>query len=374
MIEISKYFLLICILVSSVNIKQYFAVKPGLPIPTWYKAKFSPVTTPELGEKFRLQFELHNLLGDLHDIELKLSLPAGVKNLSKTFSKSKKILKKAKRYQWYWDLIVEQELIGKAIQLKVSTKFPRNEITQFAFGQYSQEPSHQKAQLVKKIGNIKERVDLHFQTTIYCTKIEGFTKIPDLIFKDDWKPKNFRSPLIIYKYKESPFNKRDKILDQIKEFESYYSQISENNNLIQKFQSDRPMAYKRMLEGNFYRYYAVAISYFEEENFKNCDQWLQKLSLLILSQTDLNSELFLAIQNTRALCNIALGKFPEARKILKSSVQTEINSSVRHYLFYNIAVILENEKNLVQMSHNLIQAISINPSFSIAKQLLNKYQ
>ena len=92
MIEISKYFLLICILVSSVNIKQYFAVKPGLPIPTWYKAKLSPVTTPELGEKFRLQFELHNLLGDLQDIELKLSLPEGVKNLSKTFSKSKKIL------------------------------------------------------------------------------------------------------------------------------------------------------------------------------------------------------------------------------------------------------------------------------------------
>ncbi|MEE2923246.1 MAG: hypothetical protein VX619_00575, partial [bacterium] len=97
-------------------------------------------------------------------------------------------------------------------------------------------------------------------------------------------------------------------------------------------------------------------------------------SLLILSQEDLNSELFLAIQNTRALCNVALKKFPEARKILKSSVQTEINSSVRHYLFYNIAVILEKENNKAQMSHNLIQALSINPSFSIAKTLLEKYQ
>ena len=76
------------------------------------------------------------------------------------------------------------------------------------------------------------------------------------------------------------------------------------------------MAYKRMLEDNFYRCYAVAISYFEEQNFKACDDWLQKLSLLILSQEELNSDFFLAIQNTRALCSIALQKFPEARKIL----------------------------------------------------------
>ena len=134
------------------------------------------------------------------------------------------------------------------------------------------------------------------------------------------------------------------------------------------------MAYKRMLEDNFYRYYAVAISYFEEQNFKACDDWLQKLSLLILSQEELNSDFFLAIQNTRALCSIALQKFPEARKILKSSVQTEVNSSVRHYLFYNIAVILEKERKKAQMSHNLQQALSINPSFTLAKELLKKYQ
>ncbi len=374
MIEISKYFLLMSILMSFTNIETHFAFKPGLPIPTWYNAKLAPINTPELAKQFRLHFELQNLLGDLKDIELKLSLPKGVKNIDSPLVLSRKLLKKANTHNWYWDLIIEHEVIGKSIQLKVSLKFPKEEITRFALGQFNEEPLHQQSQLAKKIANIHERIDLHFQTTINCTEIEGFTKVPDLIFKDSWKPKDFLNPLVIYHYKDPRLNQRDKILKQIKEFEDYFSKISKNKNLIEKFQTLRPMAYKRMLEDNFYRYYAIAMVYFKERDFKTCDLWLQKLSLLILSQEKLNSELFLAIQNTRALCNVGLKKFAEARKILKSSVQTEINSSVRHYLFYNIAVIFEKENNKPQMSHNLIQALSINPSFSIAKTLLKKLQ
>ncbi|MEE2925358.1 MAG: hypothetical protein VX619_11300, partial [bacterium] len=324
MIEVIKHFLIISIVICSINVKAYFAIKPGLPIPTWYKAKFSPIKTPEFGKKFRLKFELQNLLGDLQDIELKLLLPEGIKNLNNPLFNSKKVLRKADSHTWHWDLVVEREVLGKSIQLKVSSSFPREEITRFALGQYDKEPSHQKTQLINKIENIKERVDLHFQTTVYCSKIEGFPKVPDLIFKDNWKPNNFQSPLVMYQYKNPRLTQRDQILKQIKEFEDYYARISKNDSSINKFKALRPAAYLRMLEDNFYNYYALAIDYFKEKDYQNCDIWLQKLSLLILSQEDLNSELFLAIQNTRALCNVALKKFPEARKILKSSVQTEI--------------------------------------------------
>ena len=374
MMKTRTYFLLIHILMSCTCISSYFAVKPGLPIPTWYKAKLEPTSTPELGKHFRLNFELQNLLGDLHNIELELNLPDGIQNLNKPLTASQNILKKAETKSWHWDLVVNREILGQSIQLKVTSKFPKEEITRFALGQYSEEPLHQKTQLANRIANTKERVDLHFQTTIYCTQMEGFTNVPDLIFRNIWTPKKFDSPFILFQYKEPKPNNRDEILAKITEFENYYSKVSNQNKLIDKFQTLRPMAYKRMLEDNFYRYYAVAISHFEEQDFKACDDWLQKLSLLILSQEELNSDFFLAIQNTRALCSIALQRFPEARKILKSSIQTEVNSSVRHYLFYNIAVILEKERKKAQMSHNLLQALSVNPSFTLAKELLKKYQ
>tara|TARA_B100000674_G_scaffold499186_1_gene542583 strand:+ start:2740 stop:3864 length:1125 start_codon:yes stop_codon:yes gene_type:complete len=374
MTNITKWFLLISLLLVTAANKKYFAYKPGLPIPTWYKAKLTPVTTPELEKPFKLHFELHNLLGDLHNIELQLKLPRGVKIIKGRMSQSKKVLKKTNSQNWHWELMIERELLGESIELKVSSKFPKAEITRAALGQYNEEPHHQRDQLTKKIANINDRVDLYFQTTIYCTKMEGFAKVPDLIFRHSWKPKNFSSPFIMYHYKDPKLKKKDKILQKIKEFEKYHSDISKNKNVIDKFQTLRPMTFKRMLEDNFYRYYALAIGAFDEGDFSGCDKWLQKLSLLILSQENLNSQLFLAIQNTRALCNVALNKFSEARKILKSSVQTEVNASIRHYLFYNIAVIFEQENNKAQMSHNLIQALSLNPSFSSAKNLLKKYQ
>ncbi len=374
MTNITKCFLLSNLLILIISHQTYPASKPGLPIPNWYKANLTTKTTPELSKPFKLHFELQNLLGDLHNIELELILPDGIKITNGKKIQSKKILKKTSSENWYWNLIAERQLIGDSIQLKVSLKFPREEILRAALGHYSEEPHHQRDLLTKKIANTNDRVELYFQTTVYCTEIEGLSKIPDLIFKNNWKPKNFDSAFILYHYEDSALKNEDEILQKIKEFEEYYDQINQKKDAIDKLQTLRPMAFKRMLEDNFYRYYALAIKAFDRGKYIDCDTWLQKLSLLILSQEKLNSDLFLAIQNTRALCNVALNKLNEAQKILKSSVQTEINSSVRYYLFYNIAVILEQENNKAQMSHNLIQALSINPSFSSAKNLLKKYQ
>ena len=90
MMKIRKYFLLIHILMSCTGISSHFAVKPGLPIPTWYKAKLEPTSAPELGKNFRLNFELQNLLGDLHNIELELNLPDGIQNLNNPLITSQK--------------------------------------------------------------------------------------------------------------------------------------------------------------------------------------------------------------------------------------------------------------------------------------------
>ena len=69
----------------------------------------------------------------------------------------------------------------------------------------------------------------------------------------------------MYQYKNPRLNQRDQILKQIKEFEDYYTKISKNDSSINKFKTLRPAAYLRMLEDNFYNYYALAIDSFQGE-------------------------------------------------------------------------------------------------------------
>ena len=163
---------------------------------------------------------------------------------------------------------------------------------------------------------------------------------------------------------------KKKLTEEINKLSVYITNLKTDSEIFTKMLEQRPKAYIRMLEDLFFLHYSIAILEFNNGNFSESDLWLQKMSVHILKEEELNSELFLAVQNTRALCAIAMKKYKEAKKILRSSIETELHASVRYYLLYNLAVTMKHLKNHSQMTIYAERALKLNPALTIAKQLV----
>lgn len=346
------------------------AYKAGLPVPTWFKAMLIQTTTPELNLPFDMEFELQNLLGDLTDISLTLELPPGVEIVSGKASQVATQIRKAEIKKWRWTLKVTRETLGEPVQLTLSTKVPREEIIRSALINYGSEASHQVNQLVKKINNMNDRVNLHFHSDINCLPSEGLATLPQYIFRRTWKPKTFDNYFLMLDFAEPRNVSKKKLTEEINKLSEYITNLKTDSEMFTKMLEQRPKAYIRMLEDLFFLHYSIAILEFNNGNFSESDLWLQKMSVHILKEEELNSELFLAVQNTRALCAIAMKKYKEAKKILRSSIETELHASVRYYLLYNLAVTMKHLKNHSQMTIYAERALKLNPALTIAKQLI----
>lgn len=347
-----------------------FAYPAGLPIPTWYKADLRLIDVPEFGQDFKAEFELQNLVGDLSNVHITIQIPTGLKLVNGQSAINQKLIKKNEISKWTWTFNTNRDILGESIQLTLKTDYPQEEIKKTALANYAPEAKHQLEQLLKKINDINDRVSLHFQTNIYCLRTEGFTKMPQYIFARSWKPADFANSFLMLDYKDSRNPNKELLMQEITQMDKYIENLNNDTDKSKNLTVHRPHAYKRVLEDNLFKHYAVAMMEFNAGNFIDCDRWLQKMSLLILKEEDLNSDLFLSVQNTRAMCAIALQRVKEALKILRTSVQTELNASVRYYLLYNLAIIMEHENNKPQMTHYLNQSLAINPTFSSAKKLL----
>lgn len=345
--------------------------KGGLPIPTWFKAKLIQTSTPELNKQFGMEFELQNLLGDLNNVTLTLELPASAELISGKPSQTVTRIGKTEIKKWRWTLKVSRETLGEPVQLTMNTTVPREEMIKSATVNYGSEARHQVNQLLNKINEINDRIDLHFHSDINCLQSEGLAQVPQYIFRRTWRPKTFDDNFLMLDFRDPTNLGKKNLIEEIRKLSNYISNLKTDPDALKTILNHRPKAYMRMLEDHFFLHYAIAIIEFNSGNFSESDLWLQKMSVHILKEEELNSELFLAVQNTRALCAIARKKYKEARKILRSSIETELHASVRYYLLYNLAVTMKHMKNYTQMHTYAERALELNPAMTVAKKLLS---
>jgi tetratricopeptide (TPR) repeat protein len=128
-----------------------------------------------------------------------------------------------------------------------------------------------------------------------------------------------------------------------------------------------------MMEEVYNSYYTLAILAFLANNYEETENWLNKLSQLILKETKINTDLFLAVRNLQALALAAQKKEAPAADLLKSTIRSAPSSLTRYYLMYNLAVLHAKNRNLTQMNHYLTEALKLNPALTVAKKLQAKY-
>ncbi|MCJ8344979.1 hypothetical protein MJH12_05525 [bacterium] len=360
-----KHFLLLFLLIS-----HTFSYQPGLKIPSWYQWDLKYKNIPELKKPFVVEFTFRSTYATLNDLNLHLILPDGVSLLEGEYSFSIKKMDKDKTITKSFLLKSNREIRGLSFQLSMRLKFPHEAIISEVKSLYSQQETHQLKQLLNKIKGMSTHTMLHFQKPLYLLETEGFKEIPPFIFSNLHQAKGHPSPFLLFSLNNKLSNQQ--VLNKITKFEENLNHLMADAQAFESYVSSYPTEYQSMLQENYYDYYHLAFLKFNQGKFDDADQWLQKLTSILLTEEKINYDFFLVIQNLRALCNLKSKK--KSIKILSSAIRTAANSKVRHYLMYNLAVIYEKAENKQQLKHYLKQSLGINPSFTIAKTMQTKHK
>ncbi|MCO4781990.1 MAG: hypothetical protein KC646_06655 [Candidatus Cloacimonetes bacterium] len=346
------------------------AYQPGLKIPQWYQWQLDYKDAPELKQPFVLDFTFSTSYAPLDNLNLYLVLPEGVTLLEGDYVSKIKHIDKDSQIKKSFLLKSTKEIRGLSIQLNLHVDTPKDKISSEMTSLYSSVEKHQLKQALNKVAGLNKVSTLYFQKPLYLLKTEGFKEIPPVIFSDIHQVKDYSSPFIVYSIQEQISSKA--LLQRITKFEEGQNTLMADAQAFEAYVSNYPTEYKNMLQTNYYSYYQLAFLKVKQGKLQEADEWLQKLSSLILTEEDIDYDFFLVIQNLRSLCNINSKK--KAIKILSSAIRTAASSKIRHYLMYNLSVIYEKVEDKAQLKHYLNQALLLNPSFTLAKTMLNKHK
>lgn len=343
------------------------AYQPGLRIPEWHEGKIDVDQVIEFKQPFAMNFKFQPISVDLKSVVFKLQLPSGVEILEGPVQTSPKDLKSGKRLKQSWLLKVNNASIGMNLGVQVLTSTPKSQLQSQSVKVYSSEPAHQIKQLLEYIEGLDDQTTLSYSKYLMSLPSQSYTTIPALVFKELIDSDELKGPYISYHIKENLDEKTH--LQKIEETESFIQQLKKDPEKFSKLLQYNASHYQRLLDDQYYRYYSLAVLKVENKEWKVADEWLQRLTKILLEQEELNYDLFLAIQNLRAFCHIKTDQLSRAQKILSSSIQTATQSTVRHYLMYNLALIYEEIGNKPQAGHYLLEALKLQPGFTLARQM-----
>lgn len=364
---------LMCALAFSIS-PAISAHTPGLRVPDWYRAKLYTPLPPEYKEPFELCFEFQSLLAKLEKIDFQLSLPAGIELIEGNLSGSIKRLETNKNHKLNWLLKAQSEIKTVPLQLQLSFPYPKKELVAEIENIYHTEPTYMKAQLADFIQNMSETGQLNFNLSPYILVTEGFVNIPSLIFTNTMSIEGYSFPFLFYGYSEKPVRSETEILADIAEKDKFFQSVLSSPEALSFFRQQRPIDWQRTIEDSCYNYYLLSLKALHNKDYTDCAQWLEKLTEIMLKEEKINYELFLAARNTQALALLYHQDTDKAISLLTSTIRTATSSTVRHYLMYNLAVIYEKLANRPQMFHYLNEALRLNPAFTSAKKLQERYQ
>ncbi|PCJ20559.1 MAG: hypothetical protein COB02_03300 [Candidatus Cloacimonadota bacterium] len=351
-------------------LSQTFCFQPGLKLPQWYQWELNYKTTPEFKKPFIVEFTFRSTYAPLKDIDVNLTLPDGITLLEGKHSFALNEIKTAQEIKKTFLLKSDKEITGLSFQLNLSLLFPKKEIITEVQSLYGTQEKHQLKQLINKIKTMSKNSNLHFQKPLYILKTEGFKEVPPIIFSSTHQENSHLSPFILFSL-NNKLNAK-KTLNKITQFEENLNHLMADAQAFEAYKTSYPTEYENMLHENYYDYYQLSFLKLKNKKFNDADQWLQKLTSILLTSENIDYDFFLAIQNLRSLCNLKNQK--KSTKILSSAIRTASSSKVRHYLMYNLAVIYEKSENKQQMKHYLSQALIINPSFTLAKDMQSKHK
>jgi hypothetical protein len=344
-------------------------VPPGLKVPLWHQGTISVPSVPEWKQNFTVQFDLSSAFTGLSNLKIRMDIPAGLTLVEGEQLVSIDEMNSSTTIQLSWEVRAEREIDGLPIRVTLELDTPEKELEKEARELYSQEPSHQMEQLARFIRTFRSRSQSYYSKPLFIYETEGTLEAKPLLFRKKVLFDGHDSPFLMYAL--NPLNQKEeqKALKMTRQFESFYEKLRVDPEARLLFEKNNPGGFRRMIEDHSYQTYQIAISRFQRKEFKSCDQILQKLTATLMTEAEFSYDFFLTIQNLRALTWIGRKKNESARSALITSVRTAPQSSVRHYLEYNLAVLYKIENNPAKMNHHLIESLKINPGFTLAKEL-----
>lgn len=353
-------------------ISQAVAVPAGLKVPTWHEGKILLKTTPEIHKEFQIDFELNTTFTELKNLKIILEAPENLKLIEGKKIHTIPSLSPASVLKKSWKFSTDREINGQGLRIRLEIDTPVENLQKEARELYSSEPAHQVDQLLQFIQGFEKRTQSYYSIPIFVFETEGLRSAVSLHFRKKIKLGDYRAPFITYGLPPLSQAEEKPTLLKLNQFTKFFEKLRLEPQARDATAKMNPGAIRRMLEDHSYLAYQLAFSSFLNKDYETCDQVLQNLTALLMTEAEFSYDFFLAIQNLRSLNLIAQGKIEKARNTLITSIRTEPNSKVRHYLQYNLANLYDQENNPAQRDHYLIEAIRSSPGFTLAKEMKNR--